>query len=118
MSNMMAHMVSMLGLTGKDGEMARLLMSQSKLRKILFYFFLDKALRKKDISLWQTADCGLSTKGWPHAHIFTNHIKWHNGTPTHLHTRTNIPYKSNQKQGTHGGRAIYQLARPSTQKRI
>lgn len=41
----------------------KLLRSQCKLREILF---LDRALRgkkkKKDISFWQMADCGLSTK--------------------------------------------------------
>lgn len=38
--------------------------------------------------------------------------------PTHLHTHINIPYKLNQKQDTHGGRAIRLLARQSMQKRI
>lgn len=67
-------------------------------RKFYFFFSLYTALSKRDISFCQTADCGLNTKGWPHAHIFANHIKWHDGTPTHLHTHTNIPYKSNFKK--------------------
>lgn len=74
----------MFCLAAKEGETARPLVSQCELRKI---FFSRQSIEgeKKDISFWQTADCGLSTKRWPHAHIFTNHI---NGTTAHPRTCT------------------------------
>lgn len=77
------------GFAAKENKTARLFKSQCKLRKKKqIYFFLDTALSKKDVSFCQTADCGLSTKGWPHAHIFANHIKWqqrHTHALTHSH---------------------------------
>lgn len=74
------------GFAAKENETARLFKSQCKLRKRkMIYFFLHTALNKKDISFCQTADCGLSTKGWPHAHISANHIKWHTHALTHSH---------------------------------
>lgn len=82
-------------------ETRRLIMSQCKLEQKYFSLLLDRALRRKKIFI--SADSGLSTKGWPHACKFINHIKWHNRTPTHLHTHINIPYKSNQNKANTEG---------------